>query len=392
MTTVPRRALVAVDPAHTGGRYRDSHALQFLLGALLVADGVALPGLNFPLSLLGVAGLCLLGFSRPPKLLLGRFGWVPWALTLALAWTVAVSLFTPASPDAADWSRRIIRIAAVVLLAFALASERLHLPSVLKGLALALMVNAAAFYAGLAPDTYGGALTGWLGDKNKAALAYSVLGVLLLSQVRRPPVRVLVVVVTAALVWFTGSRTSMTGYAFGLVWLWLVARRAAPVRWASAGGLAAAAVWLEDNLAQTGQFAERWGSDLLRGRIDAASEVKLAGTPFEGLGFGEAYVLIDGRLWYFHNAYWSLLVEGGWVLAVTIVAVTVFVGLRPFEAGVHDYRAVIAQGATVALLIAGWKLGEVFLTNTWGLVLGFALNVVLRHQDERAQAAEPRDG
>lgn len=390
IAAVPRR--VRVHPDWVGTDIRHTEVLQFLLALLLVADGVVVPGLNFPLSLLGVAALCVLAFTTPPRLRLGALGWAPWALALGLAWASAVSALTPASPDAADWTRRALRIAVVLLFTFSLASERLHLPSIIRGFAVGATVNAAAFYAGLAPDTYGGALTGWLGDKNKAALAYSVLGVLLLSQVRRPPVRVLVVVVTAALVWFTGSRTSMTGYAFGLVWLWLVARRAAPVRWAAAGGLAAAAGWLEDNLAQAGQFAERWGSDLLRGRIDAASELKLAGTPFEGLGFGEAYVLIDGRLWYFHNSYWSLLVEGGWVLAVTIVAVTVFVGLRPFEAGVHDYRAVIAQGATVALLLAGWKLGEVFLTNTWGLVLGFALNVVLRHQDERAQAAEPRDG
>lgn len=376
----PRRA--TVEPEGLAGEVGTTRMLEAGLAALLVVDGVPIPGLGFPFSLLGVAGLSLLGFTRRPVLQFGRTNWVLWAFGLLLVYISVVSYVTPDSYYAADWTRRIIRIAAVLALVIMLAEGRLHLPSILKGLMLALFVNAAAFYAGITPDAYGGALTGWLGDKNKAGLTYAAVGVLVLSQARSRWGQAFLVLTSLGFIWLSGSRTSITAYAFGVLWLALVATRPAWVRWLAAGGIVLTLPWIEENFAQAGDFANRWGSDLLRGRIDAAVADKLAVTPPQGLGLGEAYVVIDQRTWYFHNSFDTLQVEGGWLWLVGIVAITVFFGLRPFSATDRGLQSRYAQAATVVVLICAWKLGEVMLTNVWGLALGIALNQVLREKSD----------
>ena len=388
----PRRA--TVEPEILAGKIGSTRLLEAGLAALLVADGVAIPGVDFPYSLIGVAGLSLLAFTRRPPLTLGRANWVLWAFGLLLAYVSVVSAVTPDSPFAADWTRRIVRIIAVLAFVLMLAEGRLHLPSLLKGLLFALLVNAAAFYAGFAPDTYGGTLTGWLGDKNKAGLMYAAVGLLVLSQARTRWGQALLVLSSLGFTWLTGSRTSITAYAFGVLWLALVATRPAWVRWLTAGGMVQVLPWIEENFAQTGHFVNRWGSDLLRGRIDAAVADKVAITPPQGLGLGEAYVMINGRTWYFHNSFDTLHVEGGWLWLIGIVAITVWFGLRPFNDTDRGLQSRYAQAATIVVLICAWKLGEVMLTNVWGLVLGIALNQVLREraattQDADLYAAEP---
>ena len=54
--------------------------------------------------------------------------------------------------------------------------------------------------------------------------------------------------------------------------------------------------------------------------------------------------------------------------------------LRPFSATDRGLQSRYAQAATVVVLICAWKLGEVMLTNVWGLALGIALNQVLREK------------
>lgn len=378
LQAAPERALP--EPDDMAGEIGSSRVLEMALAALLVVDGVPIPGLGFPFSLVGVAGLSLLGFTRRPTLAWGRTGGLLWAFGFLLLYISAVSILTPSSYYAADWIRRFIRIVAVLALVIMLAEGRLHLPSILKGITLALFVNAAAFYAGLASDTYGGALTGWLGDKNKAGLVYATVGVLMLSQARSRWTRGFLVLSTFTFVWLTESRTAFSAYGFGVMWVLLVATRPAWLRWLAAGGVLLALPYLEENFARMGSFANRVGSDLLRGRIDAAVADKLAVTPPQGLGLGEAYVVIDQHTWYFHNSFHTLRVEGGWLWMIGIVAITVWFGLRPFSTTGRGMQSRVAQGATVVVLICAWKLGEVLLTNVWGLVLGIAVNQVLRER------------
>lgn len=375
----PARALpVADDLAGTLGNTR---ILEMMLATLLVIDGVAIPGFGFPFSLLGVAGLSFVAFTRRPTLPLGRNSWLLWAFGLLLVYVSIVSVLTPDSNFAADWTRRIIRIMSVLALVIMVAEGRLHLPSLLKGLTVTLFVNAAAFYAGIAPDNYGGTLTGWLGDKNKAGLTYAAVGLLALSQARSRWTQAFLVITTFGFTWLTASRTSISAYGFGFLWFLFVAARPAWMRWLAAGGVVLALPFLEENFARVGEFANRGGSDLLRERIDAAVAEKLAVTPPQGSGLGEAYVVIDERTWYFHNSFDTLHVEGGWLWLIGIVAITVWFGLRPFSNTGRSMQSRVAQGATVVVLICAWKLGEVLLTNVWALVLGVALNQVLREQN-----------
>lgn len=376
----PVRALSVADDIT--GSVGSTRLLEMALAALLVIDGVPIPGLGFPFSLLGVAGLSLVAFTRRPTLPLGRTTWLLWAFGLLLMYVSAVSVLTPDSYYAADWTRRLIRIISVLTLVIMLAEGRLHLPSILKGVTFALFVNAGAFYAGITPDAYGGALTGWLGDKNKAGLTYAAIGVLALSQTRSRWTRGFLILSTFMFTWLTGSRTSISAYAFGLLWFGLVAARPAWMRWLAAGGVALALPYLQSTFARVGQFADREGSDMLRSRIDAAVADKLAVTPPQGLGLGEAYVVIDRSTWYFHNSFDTLRVEGGWPWLIGIVAITVWFGLRPFSPAGREMQSRVAQGATVVVLICAWKLGEVLLTNVWGLVLGIALNQVLRERND----------
>lgn len=367
------------------------HWADFGPALLLIGDGIPLPGLGFPVSLVGVGLLLIVAFTRRPTMALGKSWWVPWLLVVLLVWVVFVSVLATPTEFASLWPRRAIRILGVLLLMMSLATGRLHLPSVIKAVAIALGVNAAAFYVGLTPDDYEGALTGWLGDKNKAGLFYSVAGILVLLTTESRAARIVLVSASGALLWLTGSRTSMSAYGFALLWLWLVSGRAAPVRWLAAGGTAALAVYLEQNFAQAGVFESRWGSDLLRDKIDAAALAKVAQTPIQGMGLGEAYVMLDGRPWYFHDAYATLLVEGGWIYLVGVVALTAWIGLRPFSPGEAPSSAGrVTQAATVALLICAWKLGEVFLTIPWALTVGAAFHHLLTQA--RAPGNMPRPG
>ncbi|OAX67770.1 hypothetical protein A5N15_00855 [Rothia kristinae] len=95
---------------------------------------------------------------------------------------------------------------------------------------------------------------------------------------------------------------------------------------------------LNEDFSQVGVFSDRVGSDALRDRIDDASWAKVQTTGFFGRGLGEAVVhLLDSsggteeKAWFFHNSYWSAFVEGGWPWLISIVAVTVLVGVRPFS-------------------------------------------------------------
>lgn len=365
---------------------------DFLFTLFIIGDGQYMLGLGFNVSMFGVGLLTILMVQRAllqvEALSLRKQWFVPWLLVFLLAWVTVISILATPTAGAFDWTRRMIRMLAVLALAFGIATERLHVPSVMKGIATVLVVNLVAFYLRLTPDSYAGALTGWLGDKNRVGMYYAVAGILVLTLFQGWK-RWAALAVAALAVWLTESRTSITALAFGFLWYWFVAARPVFVRWLAAGAGVWLTTFLEDNFARYGVFENRTGSDVLRARIDAAAAVKLAAAPPTGMGLGEAYVKIGGDVWLFHSSYATLLVEGGWVWAVGIVVVTVMVGLRPFRwAGETDEEARIVQGAAVATLICAWKLGEVFLTIPWGLLLGLGLNRLIR---ERTLSPPARD-
>lgn len=352
------------------GRWR---ILELILFAALIFEGT-LFGLPLPFNQVVMSGIILLAMTRRPQVDLGKLQLIVPVLVVALFYISMISMFSDPSEFAFDWKRRLVRLVLTAVLVLVIASGRVDFRSAVVGLGVGMVLNAVAFYAGAAPDGYGGVLSGFFIDKNVAGLAYAVLGLLLLSVAEKRWVRVLVVVGFAGLVWQTGSRTSMSAFASGVAWILLAPRLPVVGRWVLGSAIYLGVDVLAEDFSQVGRFSNREGSDLLRSRIDAASELKVADTGFFGAGLGEAYVQFEDEagIWLFHNSYWSALVEGGWPWLITLVGITIVFGMRPFKAVLGTREAAI-QGAVVGLLICSWRLGEVFFTLQWGLVIGAAL-------------------
>lgn len=358
---------------------------EFVLFFLLIGVGLLpLPQIGFSLENLAVAGIVGLGLlRRPPRTLGALEGLVP-VVVVALFYLTVVSLFATPTEFAADWPTRLLRFLAVLLMVLVIGTGRVDIRSGLYGLTAALLVNIPLFYAGLVPANYGTYLTGLVGDKNVAGLAYALVAVLLLALPDRNRVRRLLVLVLGGAVWLTGSRTAMAAYVGAVLWVLLAPRLPVVGRWALGGAVAFGVNLLSEDYALIGRFSDREGSDLLRARIDAASEIKVGQAGFFGDGLGEAYVHLEDGNWFFHNSYWTALVEGGWPWMLVLVGATVLVLGRPFTSRLST-RQIALQAACVVILVCAWRLGEVFLTMYWGIAMGMA---VLLADD----TADPADG
>lgn len=364
-----------------------SRILDVLLGALLVVDGISVGAGAFRLPIAEAAGVALVllaGFRRPRRSL-ANFG-VLAVLAFGLLTFLAVSS-TVNGIDDEDWVRRIFRIAVLVCLAGAFASGRLDLRGALHGMITALVINIPLFYAGLAPDTYGGVLTGILGDKNVAGLYYAVIPVLLIATTTSRRHQVLLFAFAFGGTALTGSRTSLAGLACALIWMIVSPRLGLTVRWILAIGLGLGVYWLSESLPRLGgYFDDRLGSDLLRERIQTASWEKAAEAPWYGLGLGEAHVHLDEATWFFHNSFWGLLAEGGWPFLVIVLSAYVVLGMRPFRHAVRTPSRVAVEASTLIFLVCASQLGEVFITVTGALVLGAGLLLTSAEGGGRATA------
>ncbi|SFV23732.1 O-antigen ligase family protein [Micrococcus terreus] len=364
-----------------------SRILDVLLGALLVVDGISVGAGAFRLPIAEAAGLALVllaGFRRPRRSL-ANFG-VLAVLAFGLLTFLAVSS-TVNGIDDEDWVRRIFRIAVLMCLAGSFASGRLDLRGALHGMITALVINIPLFYAGLAPDTYGGVLTGILGDKNVAGLYYAVIPVLLIATTTSRRHQVLLFAFAFGGTALTGSRTSLAGLACALIWMIVSPRLGLTVRWILAIGLGLGVYWLSESLPRLGgYFDDRLGSDLLRERIQTASWEKAAEAPWYGRGLGEAHVHLDEATWFFHNSFWGLLAEGGWPFLVIVLSAYVVLGMRPFRHAVRTPSRVAVEASTLIFLVCASQLGEVFITVTGALVLGAGLLLTSAEGGGRATA------
>lgn len=348
--------------------------MDVLLGILLVVDGLSVGAgpLRLPLAeLAGVALVVLAGFRRP-KRSLAHFG-VLAVLAFALLVFLAVSSTVNGVADE-EWLRRLFRITVLICLVGSFASGRLDLRGVLHGALAGLLLNIPLFYLGLAPDTYGGVLTGLLGDKNVAGLYYAVVPVLLMATTASWRHRMILLVVAVGGTALTGSRTSLAGLACAVIWLVVAPRIGLTFRWILGIGLGLGVFWLSENLPRLfGYFADRLGSDLLRERIHAATVEKLTEAPWYGLGLGQAHVHLEDTTWFFHNSFWGLFVEGGWPFLIIVVAAYVVLGMRPFRHAARTPSRTAIEAATLIFLVCASQLGEVFITVNGALVLGASL-------------------
>lgn len=368
--------------------------IDALLGTVLLY-AYLLPG---PIAAGIVAMALLIGLSitRRPRYDLGPLGWAVGALFLAVAYAVMISL---SGPDLSlfGWEQRAARLVAVIVFATALVTGRIHYPSIIRGVGVGLVANALLFYAGIAPAPYGSALSGYLLDKNQAGLAYAVIGILLVGVLRHRWEHLAVLGLFGALIWQTGSRTSLAALACGVIWF-LARPRLAPVYRLGLGALMAYGLtFVEENYAQAGEFADRVGSDQLRERINEAASLKLQAAPWWGQGLGEAWVPLPQGNFLFHNSYWALLLEGGWFYACTFVGLMVLIGIRPFRRGAPPSAlALSAEAGAVTTLVCALSLGEVFGATAGMLVMAAGFIGYLQSEALRGRladaASEPAPG
>lgn len=357
-----------------------THLVDAFFGLLLTFR--VLPGIPSSLPVSDLAGVVfiLIMLFRTPRYRLGRAELlIPGCIVMAV-YLVAVSIMNDVA-----WTRRIGHIAILLTLAILIGSGRAHLPSLLRASALGILINTGLFYAGAAPDEYGGFLTGYLEDKNHAALTIAVTGVTLCGFVRRRYI-IPVLATTGGLIWLTGSRTTLGALAAAALWLLFRPRMRTLLPRAILGGFIAFGLnLLVNDYSQEGAFADRAGTDALRQRIDDAVQIKLSSTPPYGGGLGTATVEMDGNTWFFHNAYDGLRQEGGWLLLVVFVGVFVWYGLRPHRPTLTTFTQLAVEAAVIVELVCAWKLGEVFFSTQTVFLLSAILHVYLDDQEPDQQ-------
>lgn len=349
-------------------RRRSSWLIDALLFAVFVAEGVSLfGGLNIPAPEVAMIVLIALSVFRAPRV--QNVGMTGYFAGLSL---LVLYLFVESEANDVDWTRRLVRIILLGIFVWTVASGRVDVRSGLFGLLSALVVNIPLYYLGIAPDPYAGFLTGYLGDKNIAGLFYALIPILLLAFVTKAWQRWLLIVFAISATFLTGSRTSLGAIACAVLWL-LFARRLGLIwRTLLAVGLINLLNFVEDNYAQAWIFEDRSGTDALRARIDAAALSLVNEVPWYGSGLGTAIAKVEDRYFFFHNAYWGLIVEGGWIFLASVLSVFVIVGLNPLR-GSSPARFVVAiEAAVIIILTCATRLGEVFITVPAAIVLGCA--------------------
>ena len=354
---------------------------ELLLGALLAMEafGIGAGGISVPLNEAAMLLLLFLALCRRSTRDISPLGVTALAAALVLLFLAGVSL-VQGIPDL-EWLRRWVRIAALIGLVGCIAGGRLSLRSVFAGLLAAMAVNVPLFYAGVVPAPYGSYLTGFLADKNVSGLYYAAMPVLALAVVRSRRWKVLLLLAAAVCVFLTGSRTSMAALACAVVWLVVTPRMPAGLRLLLLAALGWAVELAEENLAQIGIFADRTGTDWLRGTIQDATAVKVAETPWYGRGLTEAYVNVAGSQWHYHDSYAALYTEGGIVFLIAVLAAYAFFGLRLFNTRLRTPSRVAVEAAAAVVFVSATQLGEVFITVPGTLVVAAGVSLWLRERD-----------
>ncbi|XNZ00576.1 hypothetical protein ACL90Y_00715 [Micrococcus luteus] len=363
---------------------------ELILGAGLIADAIGVPGIGIPLPEMCGIALVLLAITRAPERSLARFG-----ILGVLASVLVVYLCVGTMANGLDPSRRLTRIVVLILMIWALASERLDIRAVLMGMGLGSLINVPLFYAGLAPDTYGGYLTGLMGDKNVAGMFYALVPVLLCATTTRMKLKVTYLVLGIGLTFLTGSRTSLAALFCAMFWMLLSPYVGRVFRLLLLGGMAWLVDWAERTLADHEIFGDRTGTDWFREQIHEASWAKTQAAPWYGEGLSTAYVDLENVTMFFHNSYWGLLTEGGYFFMLVVVGAYVFIGLRPLAAAVERTPTRVAiEAATVVIFVVSLQIGEAFITIAGAIVLACGLLLMadeinpLSLQDKETQRIE----
>ncbi|QRZ61200.1 O-antigen ligase [Rothia sp. ZJ932] len=281
--------------------------------------------------------------------------------------------------EPSDAIRRIVRMSLVVILMLMIANGKINIKSYLVGLSFGLVFNAIAWKLGIAPQFYEGYLTGWISDKNVSGLYYGFVPLVLLFFVRSSRYQMAVFIISVPLLWATGSRTSIAAFLIGILWLFFANKLNIFPKIFLGVFIVWFFEWLQRNYADSFFFGDRSGTDALRDRIDTAAWEKVQQAPWHGLGLGQATVdLGENRQFFFHNSYWTLMVEGGilWVLAVCFLSLWIIFLSKQKVRTINNRRFMGAESVGIYLAICSWRLGEVILTYPWAIAMGLALSML----------------
>jgi len=348
-------------------------AIEIVLGFLLIFRTVV-PGLPFRLGDLAAFVLVVYALGKKPlnnSKYVSRFLFFS---ALMLAFLAAESFL-----NEVDFANRIMRISIHIGLAWAIATKRLSLEKLMQGFALGLIFNMAASLLNFAPKTnYAGTLTGFIMDKNVSGLYYAFFTATVPIWVKKNSNRFWLMAIGTIAVALSLSRTSIFALVIALIWM-AVARNAGIFTKATFATIFFYFYNFADSrLSYLWVFSERVGSDELRARIDEATIAKAAETPWFGQGLGTANVVLDTYFFQFHNSYYALFVEGGWVLVLVFLVGAGLLVLHPFKSPPFTAAEVAVQAAGIVVLICATRLGEVFITIPSFVLLGIAMTIAGR--------------
>ncbi|WP_067781993.1 hypothetical protein [Actinomyces vulturis] len=349
--------------------YTDLRPLDFILGALIVIRDTS--PIHTPVlpSDLAMAGIILIGLSRNPTRQLRS------AETIIAAYIpLAFYLYIVSSDIGTPAIIRLSRITAMIVAAIVISSGQIHIKSLLAGIFSTIVINIPLFYLGIAPASYEGSLTGFLGDKNLAGAIMACYFIILLS-IFPKKIQILLSPVFLFTIYLTNSRTSISAFLAAITWL-LLRRFMTNVPLKIFGIFIGYTTlnYATENFAHEGDFESHAGSDILRARIDAATEAKNSIAPWHGTGLTTAQVELEGRNWFFHNSYRGLFQEGGWPFLIIFLLFIAIFCLSLFKSGPSTGLPLYTEAATIALLVCSWRLGEVFLSTPFCVLYGLALH------------------
>lgn len=376
--------------------------IDYLFGISMIFIGISVAGLPFGTVTAGL--LVVIALSRSARVanpMVGVFG----TLMMLTIFYAAVMSYTFGISEPGQIVRRVVRIAIVIFLVMVIADKRVDFKSMTLGMATGLIANVPVFYAGLNSNNYGGHLTGWINDKNQSGLWYATVGLTVVVAFEKRLHRFIAIPLFLVMIYLTGSRTSTAAFIFGVLWLAIAPKLNIISKIGLAAFIVWAVDWLTENLAQNEAFGDRTGTDALRERIDEASYEKVQLEPWTGLGYGQATVEVQDLTFFFHNSFWTLMVEAGWFYMLAVVFMSIWAVLllkQPQEKLAIDRsdamqkklssRKVMAEATMVLLFICSWRLGEVFLTVPWAMAVGLGLSYLAtpKNRAEEYGYSEPR--
>ncbi|WP_370894794.1 O-antigen ligase family protein [Janibacter sp. GXQ6167] len=355
---------------------------ELLLFALFPLETIPLPGFDLPLNESAAVLVVLIALTRRPDRDLKIPAWFLGLVSLLVLTLLYSSYINGLAPV-----RRLGHVGIVVLLSVIIASGRVHARSAGFGLLGGLGIAGGWGLLTFGQSAYVGRLTGLFGDPNVAGMLLVVYGAVSLAFIRTWAIRIPVILVLSFLVMQTYSRTSWLSAAILVLWL-VVGRRLSPTFGAILlGGLIWATESVPQEWKQTGQFAQRAGSDELRARIEAQEMVDVAQAPVFGNGAGSAMVDINGDLFFYHSSYLAIRAEGGYVAMVVLITLVVGVFLAAHRLP-FDKRAPWLEGGVIAAMVCAMNIGEALLAFPLWIALGLTMRHVLT---VKASASPPSE-